>query len=248
MINAFLILIFHIIHYIIPLVDKCACENVVTLKQKPQRTCDHKLLAYGDCRYVVTERSRTEISKLVFQCVEVSFRMMENSPSNYGRESMTLFSSVPNGSRMNVIWARAPSSRGPLVFSSSASLLSPYCSSPVAFSSRKKKTGRLVVEPTDFYLNSVVSIPRLGSAPRNRDDLKKICIHRSRDSCVTSTKGGQEMNNHEPPDRRRSLHGSRFRPNKLSRLCVTMSGAGWHNEQLICKQRILNAKLRGRFW
>jgi len=38
MINAFLILIFHITHYIIPLVDKCACENVVTLKQKPQRT------------------------------------------------------------------------------------------------------------------------------------------------------------------------------------------------------------------
>lgn len=63
--------------------------------------------AYGDHRYAVTQYSRTEILKLVFQYVEV--RTMENSPStNYGRESMTLFSSVPNGSRMNVIWAAAP--------------------------------------------------------------------------------------------------------------------------------------------
>jgi len=121
---------------------KCRFYHVKTNICLRERTYNHELFAYRDCRYVVTQCSRTEILKLVFQCVEV--RTMENSPlTNYGRESMTLFSSVPNGSRMNVIWARAPLLFlvGSVVFSSAA-LLSPYCSSLVAFNSRRKKAER----------------------------------------------------------------------------------------------------------
>lgn len=50
-------------------------------------------------------------------------------------------------------------------------------------------------------------------------------------------------------DHWRSLHGSRL--DQISSLSLTGNDVGsprWHNEQLICKQRILDAKLRGRFW
>lgn len=139
---------------------------ITLFKQKSQRICGRELRAFGNCRYVVTQRSRTEISKLVFQYVGV--RTMENSPlTNYGRESMTLFSSVPNGSRMNVIWTPAPLLFLPAqptrvllfcVVTVTIFAAPPLLSAPGEKNDRT--TNRRITAPTDFYLDSVVSIPR----------------------------------------------------------------------------------------
>lgn len=109
-------------------------------------------------RSLLCNAARTGISKLVLQ--RSALKSEQFSPDELWQGKYDAFSSAP-GSRMNVIWARAPSSfLAASCFSLHATIVAAPSSLLASGERKAGATSRRIIEPTDFYLDSATSIPR----------------------------------------------------------------------------------------